>query len=102
MPVLGKRRPAGEDEAPTTWLQRASDIAEGGHRVSKEHDAHARCRDVECSLLECQHLRIAKHQCDVVHPALAHSLPCGAEHRLGDVDRDDAAMFADSLCERQG
>ena len=34
-------------------------------------------------------------------PLSLDSLPSGAEHRLGYVDRDDAAMFTDSLCERQ-
>ena len=37
-----------------------------------------------------------------MQPTLADLLARGPEHRLGDVDRDDAAMLADHLGERQG
>jgi hypothetical protein len=39
-------------------------------------------------------------QCDVRQPALADPLPRRPQHRLGDVDRDEAAPFADRLGDR--
>ena len=74
VPVLRKRRPAGEDEA-TARFQCAADVAKCRDRIGEEHDAHARRRDIECRLLECHHLRIAERQFDVVHPALVDPLP---------------------------
>ena len=62
-------------------------------------------REVATSNAACSnadHLRVPRQQRDIVHPALADPLPSGAEHRLGDVDRDDAAMLADRLREGQG
>jgi hypothetical protein len=41
-------------------------------------------------------------QGDIAQSALADLLPRGAEHWLGDVDRDDPAMLADRRGERQG
>src|SRR5215472_5988020 len=41
-------------------------------------------------------------QSDVAQPVLSNSLPRGPEHRLGNIDRDDAAMLADRRGERLG
>ena len=52
--------------------------------------------------LELEHLRVAVQQRDIAQPALGDPLPRGSEHRLGDVDRDEAAMLADRLGEGRG
>ncbi len=99
MSVLRERSPASEDEAPAQ-LQRAADVAEGRRRIGEEHDAHARGREIEGDRLELKHLRIPKQQCDIAQRALGDPLPRNLKHRLGDVDRDDAAMLADRRGER--
>jgi hypothetical protein len=101
VPVFCERRPAGKNEA-SAGLQRAADIAEGRRRIGEEHDLHARGGDIEGGGLEREHLRVPGQQSDVAQSALAHLLARGAEHRLGDVDRDNAAMLADRFGERQG
>ena len=99
MPVLGERRPAGEGEA-SARLQRAGYVAKGRHRIGEEHDAHARGREIEGGRLEREHLRVTEQQFDIVQPALLDPLARDLEHRLGDVDRDDAAMLADRRGQR--
>ena len=47
-------------------------------------------------------LRIAMQQCDVGQAPLADPLPRRPEHRLGDVDRDEAAVLADRFGNRHG
>src|SRR6516225_442118 len=101
VPVLRERRPARKNE-PSAGLQRAGDVAERRRRVGEEHNPHARGREVEGGRLECEHLRVAIMQSDVAQPVLSNSLPRGPEHRLGNIDRDDAAMLADRRGERLG
>jgi hypothetical protein len=82
--------------------QRALNIAERRRRVGEKHHTHARGREIEGGRLEREHLRVSGMQSDIAQSALGDVLPCGAEHRLGDVDCDDPAMLADRLGERQG
>jgi hypothetical protein len=93
MPVLLKRPPAGEGEASARF-QRAPYVAKGRRWIGEEHDAHARGRKIEGARFEVKHLRVAEHQFDIVQPALLDPLARDPEHRLGDVDRHDAAMIA--------
>ena len=101
VPVLRERPPTGEDQTPA-GLQRAADVAKSRHRVGEEHDAHARSREIEAGRLEREHLGVAEQQGDVAQPTLIDPTARGAEHRLGDVDRDDPALLADRGGERQG
>src|SRR5467141_1820648 len=57
-------------------------------------------REVAGGGLEREHLRISGMQSDILQFPLGDLLPCGAEHRLRDIDCDDAAMLADRLGER--
>ena len=99
MPVLLERPPAGEGEASARF-QPAAYIAKGRRRIAEEHDAHARGRKIEGARFEVKHLRVAEQQFDIVQPVLLDPLARDPEHRLGDVDRHEAAMIADRRGQR--
>src|SRR5438128_1811956 len=99
MPVLLERRPARENEA-TTRFQRAAYVAKGLRWIGKEHDAHARGREVEGGRLELKHLSVPEQQFDIVQPALLDPLARDPEHRLGEVDRHEATVIADRRGQR--
>src|SRR5690348_160381 len=101
MPTLLERCPAGEDET-STRLQSNAYVAERCHRVSEEHDTHAIGHDIERGTLKRHHLCVTEQQCYIMQSAFVHALSGDVEHRLGDVDGDNAALVADDLRQRQG
>ena len=79
--------PTGESHSPSV-AQGTTQVAEGRHRVGKEHDAELGEDGVERSRAEVGGLRITDDELDVVHTLADRPGPRHRQHRRGDVHSD--------------